>query len=136
MILDTKNFEIPFKPSGDEAMIYVVRPSVIGGFVKFNVFVNSKEKQNEVGYTRAKEYVYFYLKPGDYEIFSKAENWASTKISLKKGEVAFIKQIPTIGFILARNKLEIIDEQEAKHSIKNGKIGRIIKLKPLTNDIF
>jgi len=71
---DIKGYQLPKLPTEGKAIVYVVRPSLLGGLVRFNVFVDDKEPNSEMGYTRNGQYIYFCLLPGDHQILSKAEN--------------------------------------------------------------
>jgi hypothetical protein len=82
-----------------------------------------------MGYTRGGQYIHFFITPGKHVIFSKAENWAEINIDAKEGNVIFIKQNPSMGFIMARNSLELIEEIEGKYHVKNTEIGEIIKVR-------
>lgn len=59
----------------------MVRPSGLGGLIRFNVFVDNQEAESEMGYPRSSQYIYFNLEPSDYQILSKAENWPETNIT-------------------------------------------------------
>ncbi len=93
--------------------------------VKFNVFLDNKDAKSEVGYTHGNNYIFFSVDPKKHVIFSKAENWDDVTIEPKAGEIIFIKQTPTWGFVYARNNLSIVDETEGKYSVKNSNIGTI-----------
>ncbi len=121
-------FEVPHSPQKDNAVVYIIRPDGTGDLIRFNVFLDDKEKTSEMGYTRAGQYIYFNVKPGTHNIFSKAENWAEAIIDAKGGDVMFIAQDPSMGFIMARNSLRIVDEVEGKYYLKKGLTpGTIIK---------
>lgn len=124
---ETQNFQLPEKSDPKKALIYVVRPSFAGFAIRFNVFVDKKYESSEMGYNKGGQYIYFFVEPGNHTIYSKAENWAEQEISAKSGDVLFIKQNPQLGFIMARNSLNIIDETEGKFYIKESGLGTIIK---------
>ena len=124
---EVANYSLPKQNQGKDTLVYVVRPSNIGALIKFNVFVDNKEKPSEVGYTKGNEYIYFSVKPGSHTIFSKAENWAEIAIDGKPSETIFIKQNASMGFVMARNSVEKIDETEAKYHIRKAKVGLILK---------
>jgi hypothetical protein len=131
------DFEIPYLPTQENAIVYVVRPHVGAGLVRFNIFVNNKEKESEVGYTRNQQYIFFYLKPGPHKIYSKAENWANVDILAKGGDIIFIKQNPEFGAFMARNTLTVIDSIEGKYHLKKLKEGTIInREKMIENEIM
>ena len=125
---ETKGYSLPFKPKKDNAIVYVVRPSMVGTLIRFNVFLDDKQDSSEMGYTRGNEYVYFYVTPGSHTIMSKAENWADVTIDAKSGDQIFIKQNPTMGFIMARNNLQKLPETEGKFYIKKASMGTIKKI--------
>ncbi len=127
MKADVSNFTLPKMPESGKAVVYVVRPSSLGGLVRFNVFVDDKEVESEIGYTRGAQYIYFNLEPGEHQIFSKAENWASVNVSAKAGDIIYVHQEPSMGVIMARNDLRIPAEYEGKYQVKHLSLGTIKK---------
>jgi hypothetical protein len=126
MRAEVQNYELPQLPKDGQAIVYVVRPSGLGGFIRFNVFVDNKEPESEVGYTRSSQYIYFNLQPGDHQILSKAENWAETNITAKAGDIIFIQQEPSMGIIMARNSIFKLQDYEGKYHVKTLNVGTII----------
>lgn len=124
----TADFRLPKKPARGMAMIYVVRPSNMGGLFRFNVFVDDQQEASEVGYTRGEQYIYFDVTPGTHKIWSKAENWANTDITVKAGETIFIHQEPKMGFAIGRNAIYKVDDVEGKYYVKTLKLGTIEKM--------
>jgi len=122
-----EGYNVPKLPEEGKAIVYVVRPSSLGGLIRFNVFVNDKEPESEVGYTRSSQYIYFNLEPGDHQILSKAENWAETNITVKAGDIVFIQQEPSMGLIMARNSIFKLQDYEGKYHVKTLNVGTIIK---------
>src|SRR6185369_8631902 len=98
---ETATFQLPKLPEQGKAVVYVVRPSGLGGLIRFNVFVDDQQDASEMGYTRASQYIYFNLLPGTHKIYSKAENWGETSVSAKEGDIIFIEQEPSMGMIMA-----------------------------------
>jgi Protein of unknown function (DUF2846) len=127
MRAETATFVLPKAPDAGKAVVYVVRPSIYGGFVRFNVFVGDQEAGSEMGFTRSGQYIWFQLPPGDHKLFSKAENWAETALSVKAGDIAFVQQDPSIGIIMARNSLVTIDALQGKYQVKSLTLGTILK---------
>ena len=127
MRAETSSFVLPKLPEAGKAIVYVVRPSSLGALVRFNVFLNDQEANSEMGFTRGTEYIYFSVPPGDHKIFSKAENWAESLVSVKAGDIVFIQQDTSMGFIMARNSLLKIDELPGKYRVKTLTVGTIIK---------
>ncbi len=120
------NYELPQKASSGKAIVYIIRPSILGGFVKFNIFLDSKEDSAEIGYTKAKQYIYFDITPGKHIIYSKAENWALKEIDAKENDTIFIYQDPVMGVFYARNELFIVDNIEGTYLLKGLSLGTIL----------
>lgn len=127
MKADIAGFDLPKLPEKGKAIAYVVRPSKVGFAIKFNVFVDDKEAASEMGYTKGKQYIYFNLTPGKHTILSKAENWASSDVSVKAGDIIFIRQNPSMGVVMARNSLTSIPDYEGKYRVKYLNLGTIKK---------
>lgn len=64
MQTETASFQLPKMPEQGKALVYVVRPSGVGGLVRFNVFVDDQEAASEMGHTRSSQYIYFNVTPG------------------------------------------------------------------------
>lgn len=127
MKADITGYQLPKLPEAGMAVIYVVRPSIVGFITRFNVFVNNQEPQSELGSTSGDDYVYFSLSPGEYRILSKAENWAEITITAKAGDIIFIKQQADMGFVMARNNLSLMESYEGTYHVKHLSLGKIIK---------
>ncbi|MBL6989952.1 MAG: hypothetical protein ISR65_09245 [Bacteriovoracaceae bacterium] len=123
------NFKLPSKPKKNKSMIYVVRPSALGGLIRFNVFLDNKKDSSEKGWNRSMQHIYFSVTPGKHKIYSKAENWAEIDIEVAKGQTKFIKQNTEFGIIMARNSLEHLDELNGKYYVKNTSQGEILTKK-------
>lgn len=120
-------FKLPHTPKANMGVIYVLRPSALGGLVRFNVFLDDKKTESEMGWNRGAQYLYFYAKPGKHTVYSKAENWDSIDIDLKKNKATFIEQETNMGFIMARNSLKSMDEIAGKYYAKTLAKGESIK---------
>ena len=127
MKAETAGFQLPRQPAPGKALVYVVRPSGLGGLVRFNVFVDSQADEAEVGYTRASQYIYFGVDPGSRKISSKAENWAEWTIQAKAGEVIYLQQEVSVGIIMARNSIFPIEDTQGKYYVKTLSVGTLIK---------
>jgi len=122
-----EGFTLPRLPEEGKAVVYMVRPSGLGGLVRFNVFVDDQEAQSEMGFTRSSQFIWFNLAPGQHKIYSKAENWAETLVEAKAGDIIFIEQEPGMGIIMARNSLKSLDEVTGKYHVKTLTPGTMIK---------
>jgi len=127
MKAEIAGYQLPKQPSSGKALVYVVRPSGIGGLIRFNVFVDSKEDNAEVGYTRGGQYIYFSVQPGTRKILSKAENWAEMSINVKAGEILYLQQEPAFGVVIARNNIFPIEQTQGIYYIKTLTSGTLIK---------
>jgi hypothetical protein len=127
MRAETQSYSLPRLPEKDKAIVYVVRPSSLGTFIRFNVFLNDQEANSEMGFTRGTQYIYFNVNPGKHKIYSKAENWAETDVDAKSGDIIFIQQEPAMGVIMARNNIFKIDELQGKYNVKTLTPGTILK---------
>lgn len=73
MKADVSTFQLPKLPEPGKCIVYVVRPSSLGGLVRFNVFRDDQEANSEMGYTRSSQYIHFNIPPGDHKVYSRAE---------------------------------------------------------------
>lgn len=127
MRTEVASYQLPKLPEDGKAIVYVVRPSGLGGLIRFNVFVNDQQPASEVGYTRSSQYIYFNLAPGRHKILSKAENWAEAEVDAKAGDIVFIQQEPAMGLVMARNSLFALKDYEGKYHVKTLTLGTILK---------
>ncbi|AKJ26775.1 DUF2846 domain-containing protein [Caldimonas brevitalea] len=127
MKAEAATFQLPKLPEEGKAIVYVVRPSILGTMIRFNVFVDDQEAASEMGFTRGSQYIYFNLKPGTHRIYSKAENWAETEVKANAGDIIFLQQEPAMGVMMARNNLFTLPEFEGKYHVKTLKVGTIHK---------
>lgn len=127
MKAETASYQLPKTPEPGKAIVYVVRPSGLGGLIRFNVFVDDQEPASEMGYTRSSQYIYFSVPPGEHKIYSKAENWAETLITAKPNDIIFIQQEPQMGIVMARNNIFKLEDYEGKYHVKTLEVGTILK---------
>ena len=127
MQADVANYSLPKAAVADKGLVYVVRPSNVGMMVRFNVFLDDKEADSEMGYNRGNQYIYFFVTPGKHVISSKAENWADMPIDVKAGEVVYLKQEVEMGFAVARNSLKVLSDVEGRYLVKDASLGTVAK---------
>lgn len=127
MKAEVADYQLPKKPEKGKAIVYIVRPSPLGGLIRFNVFVNDQKAESEMGYTRGSQYIYFNLTPGEHQILSKAENWAETNVTAAAGDIIFIQQEATMGLIMAQNSIFKLQDYEGKYHVKHLEMGTILK---------
>lgn len=127
MQADLEQYKLPKAAVADKGLVYVVRPSNAATLVRFNVFLDDQEAESEMGYNRGNQYIYFYVSPRSHVISSKAENWADMPVTVKAGEVIYLKQEVDVGFVMARNNLKVLNDVEGRYRIKDADIGTVIK---------
>lgn len=109
-----KSFAVP----ADKAALYIYRNESMGGAVKMDVEVDGKA----IGQTAAKTYLYKEVAPGKHVIASKAENTDTLEIDAKPGVAYYIWQEVKMGFMYARNKLQLVDENAGKKGVLETKL--------------
>lgn len=130
MKAETATYQLPKLPEQGKAIVYVVRPSSVGGLIRFNLLdgrFNVFVDDQEVGYTLRSQYIYFSLPPGEHKIYSQAENWAETLVSVKAGDIIFIQQDASMGIFRARNNIFKLEDYQGKYHVKTLTVGTIIK---------
>lgn len=127
MKADIRGFELPKFPEAGKAIVYVVRPSVTGEMIRFDVFLDDQLPESQMGWTHGSQYIYFNLLPGDHQILSKAENWAEIKLQVEAGDIVFIQQDSGTGIKMAWNSLARIQDYEGRYQVKHLTLGKIVK---------
>jgi len=97
----------------DKALIYVVRPTGMGGKVQTKLAVNGRW----VGINRGNNYFFFTLDPGEYALCSVAENKSVMSLKVEAGKTYYLQQKIAMGFMKARTKLVALDEAEGKKAL-------------------
>lgn len=128
MKAEVQDFQLPKLPVEGKAIVYVVRPSEVGGLTRFNLFLNDQQPESEMGFTRGSQYIYFQIPPGQHKIQSKAENWSEWIVNAKAGDILFIQQDAGMGLLMARNTLLKINDVEGRYHVKTLKLGTIHKI--------
>ena len=104
--------------SDNKAVVYIVRPSALGFAVKFTVNIDGQY----IGATGGKRFIYAILDPGKHLIVSHAENKEELEVNLEANKTYYIEQIPTMGIVMARNKLKLLDEAEGLEKLERCKL--------------
>jgi hypothetical protein len=111
---DKSQHPTPAQPA-DKALIYVLRPSMIGNKVQSKLAVDGDWK----GTNRGDNYFYFTLDPGAHYFCSLAENRSVLKLDIAAGKTYYLQQHVRMGMMKARNKLAVMDEEEGKAKVAN-----------------
>ena len=107
-----------FENSSDKATLYIYRNENFGAAISMEVLVNNKS----IGQTAAKTYFKYDVTPGHYQIQSKAENTSILDLDVLAGKSYFVWQEVKMGFIYARNKLQLTDEIKGKVGVLESKL--------------
>lgn len=116
---------LPKLPEPGKAIVYVLRPSSQAMLIRFNVFVDDQKDSSEVGYTRSGQYIYFNLQPGQHKIYSKAEEWAETTLSVREGDIVFLRQEPAQGAYSSVNTIDRVPDDEGRTQLKHLSLGTL-----------
>ena len=80
-----------------------------------------------IGSTGPHGFLCWEREPGDTVISSKAENTSAVKVSAEPGKVNYIFQHIEFGWVSARNRLDLVSEDEGKKVLKECHPPKIIK---------
>ena len=106
---DTDKHQHPTpEPPAGAGLVYVIRPTLIGGAVQTKVAVDGDWK----GVNRGNNYFYFTLDPGEHYICSQAENQSVLTLTVEAGKTYYIQQHIEMGFMKSRNRIELITNEE------------------------
>lgn len=103
--------------------IYVMRPATVGAAISMDV----ADDGEIIGSTGPHGFLCWEREPGDTVISSKAENTSAVKVSVQAGKVNYIFQHMEFGWISARNRLDIVSEDEGKKVLKECNPPKVIK---------
>ena len=106
---DKNQHPTPAQPA-DKALIYVLRPSMMGNKIQSKLAVDGDWK----GVNRGNNYFSFTLDPGEHLFCSLAENHSVLKLDVAAGKTYYLQQHVRMGVMKARNKLELMNEEEGK----------------------
>jgi Protein of unknown function (DUF2846) len=106
---DKKQHPTPERPA-DKALIYVLRPSMMGMAIQIKLAVDGDWK----GVNRGNNYFYFTLDPGEHLFCSVAENRSLLKLNVEAGKTYYLQQHVALGVTKARNKIELMTDEEGR----------------------
>jgi len=109
---DKKSHPTP-EASAGKALVYVVRPTMMGNKIQTKLAVDGEWK----GVNRGNNYFFFELEPGEHYFCSKAENRSLLKLSVEAGKTYFLQQKIKMGFMKARNQLVQISDEKGKEGL-------------------
>jgi hypothetical protein len=103
--------------------IYVMRPATVGAGISMDVSDGGKI----IGSTGPHGFLCWEREPGDTIISSKAENTSAVNVPVKAGQAHYIFQHLRLGWVMARNEMEIVSEEEGKKVLKQCKPPKLLK---------
>lgn len=109
---DKNSHPTPEAPA-DKAMIYVVRPTMMGNKIQTKLAVDG----HWVGVNRGNNYFYFTLDPGTHYFCSQAENHSVLSLQVEAGKTYYLQQKITMGLMKARNKLVAVDAAKGQEDL-------------------
>jgi hypothetical protein len=100
-------------PPADKALLFVVRPTMMGNKIQTKLAVDG----TWVGVNRGNNYFFVVVEPGLRYLCSSAENRSVMKLTVEAGKTYYLQQKIRMGMMKASNKLELIDEAEGKKAL-------------------
>ncbi len=97
-------------PAPNQAIIYVLRPTLMGNKIQTKLAVDGQWK----GVNRGDNYFFFTLDPGEHYFCSQSENRSLLTLKVEAGKTYYLQQHIHLGAMKARNKLELMTEEEGK----------------------
>ncbi len=97
--------------------IYVVRPTMYGGIAPINITDNGKL----IGTTKGDGYLCWERLPGKAEISAQAENLSMVSLDVESSKTYYVCQHIKMGWVAARNTLEVVSEEKGKKFLKKCK---------------
>jgi hypothetical protein len=107
-----------FQVAPDKAHIYVYRNETMGAAVKMPVALNGKP----VGQTVANSYLMLSVPAGQQTLVSSAENDSELKLTAEAGKNYFVWQEVKMGFLKARNSLQVVDDTTGRAGVVESKL--------------
>ncbi|MDR0747190.1 MAG: DUF2846 domain-containing protein [Helicobacteraceae bacterium] len=108
--LTAKEFKAP---TNGKAGVYIYRNESFGGGIKMDVFVD----EWLIGSTAQQTYHYVEVTPGLHTFRGKAENNSLLSLDAAANKLYYIWQEVKMGFVVARNKLQLVDEQKGQAGV-------------------
>jgi hypothetical protein len=98
----------------DKALIYVLRPTMIGNKIQTKLAVDAEWK----GVNRGDNYFFFTLASGQHYFCSQAENRSVLVLNVEVGKTYYLQQEIWPGVLKARNELVVMEEDKAKEKLQ------------------
>ena len=111
---DKNQHPTPEAPA-DKALVYVLRPTMMGNKVQSKVAVDGDWK----GTNRGNNYFYFTVEPGEHYFCSQSENQDYLKLTVAAGKTYYLQQKVKMGFMKARTDIVAMTDEEGKKKLKD-----------------
>jgi hypothetical protein len=102
-----------FTVAPGRSRIYVYRNEAFGGAVTMNVLLDDRN----MGQTVAKTYLVADVDPGTHKVVSIAENQDLLELTTLADRIYYVWQEVKMGFMYARNQLQLVDEKIGKAGV-------------------
>lgn len=106
------------QPPPGKALVYFVRPVAAGALLRMHISCDG----NSIGSTQGKQFIYAFIDPGQHMFRSKAENKDDLSMLTEPGKTYYFEQIPEMGFFVARNRLERIEDSKGQEKLAKCKM--------------
>jgi hypothetical protein len=104
-------------PEGKGA-VYVYRPSqFVGGGVAYTVHAGT----TPIAKLHSGSYMVYFADPGELEIWGKTESRSSVTLTVKAGEVYYVKGTVGVGLLVGRPRLIVVDAATGEMEIRQTK---------------
>lgn len=90
------------EPPADEAIVTFLRPSIVGGAIRFGLW----DGENLIGVSTSGSLIEYKTKPGEHLFLARSENWSLVKANLAAGKKYYVMVRPQFGIIKWRVHLD------------------------------
>jgi hypothetical protein len=107
-----------FAPVPDKALVYIYRNEILGAAIKLPVAIDGVA----VGATGPKSFLEVAVPAGDHVITSKGETESTLSLATTPGQVYYVWQEVKMGLLIARSKLQRVDEAKGQQGVRESKL--------------
>ncbi len=109
---DKKNHPTP-APGEGKAMVYVIRPTMMGHGIQSKLAMDGEWK----GVNKGNNYFFFEVDPGEHFFCGRAENKSVLALTLEPGKTYFLQQHVEMGFMKSATRLEVVPEDKGREKL-------------------
>ena len=103
--------------------IYIVRPTSFGSAASMEVWDGEKH----IGNTGPGAFLCWERDPGAVRVIGKEENESAVTLNVQPNEVYFIFQHVRMGWLAARNRLDVVSEDEGRKIFEKCSPPKVVK---------